>query len=145
MPLHRRRGGRVRRCGGSGRLREERGSAVVDFVLVMAVLVPLVLGILQTALVLHVRNTLTAAAAEGARHGATLGSSPAEGAARTRTQISGTLSGRFARDVTAGVVSVGGTPTVVVRVEADVPPLGLWGPGLHLEVDGHAVQEQEAR
>lgn len=134
MPLDRRPDGR-----------DQRGVAVVDFVLVMAVLVPLVLGILQTALVLHVRNTLTAAAAEGARHGATLGSSPADGAARTRSQITGTLSGRFAGNVSGGVEAVGGTATVVVRVAADVPPLGLWGPGLHLEVDGHAVQEQADR
>ena len=35
----------------------ERGSAVVDFVLVLVVLVPLFLGILQVALVLLVRNT----------------------------------------------------------------------------------------
>ena len=48
----------------------ERGSAVVDFVLVMVVLVPLVLGIAQVGLVLHVRNTLTAAASDGARSAA---------------------------------------------------------------------------
>ena len=40
----------------------ERGAAVVDFVLVLLVLLPLVLGILQLALVLHVRNTLASAA-----------------------------------------------------------------------------------
>ena len=34
----------------------ERGAAVVDFVLVLLVLLPLVLGILQLALVLHVRT-----------------------------------------------------------------------------------------
>ena len=45
----------------------ERGAAVVDFVLVLLVLLPLVIGILQLALVLHVRNTLASAAAEGAR------------------------------------------------------------------------------
>ena len=51
------------------RRRDERGSAVVDFVLVMIILVPLFLGILQVALVLHVRNTLTAAASDGATAG----------------------------------------------------------------------------
>ena len=34
---------------------------MVDFVLVLVVVVPLFLGIFQVALVLHVRNTLTAA------------------------------------------------------------------------------------
>ena len=52
-------------------MRNQRGSAVVDFVLVLAVLVPLFLGILQLALVLMVRNTLSSAAAEGARLAAT--------------------------------------------------------------------------
>ena len=62
----------------------ERGSAVVDFVLVLVVLVPLFLGILQVALVLLVRNTLAAAASEGARYAATLDRGPADGVARTR-------------------------------------------------------------
>ncbi|MGH3358422.1 MAG: TadE/TadG family type IV pilus assembly protein, partial [Nocardioidaceae bacterium] len=50
----------------------DRGSAVVDFCLVMVVLVPLVLGIFQVGFVLHVRNTLTSAASEAARQAATL-------------------------------------------------------------------------
>ena len=57
----------------------ERGAAVVDFVLVLLVLLPLVIGILQLALVLHVRNTLASAAAEGARHAAVAGSSGVAG------------------------------------------------------------------
>ncbi len=75
----------------------QRGAAVVDFVLVLVVLVPVFLGVLQVALVLFVRNTVTAAASEGARYAATLGRDPADGAARTRSQISGALAGRYAR------------------------------------------------
>ncbi|WP_328828872.1 TadE/TadG family type IV pilus assembly protein [Nocardioides acrostichi] len=114
----------------------------MDFVLVMLVLVPLVLGILQVSLVLFVRNTLTAAASDGARYGATVGHSPQDAAARARSQISGAVADRFARDVDARVVSVGGAPTVVVTVHATVPALGLGGPAVDLTVDGHAVQEQ---
>ena len=62
----------------------ERGAAVVEFVLVMVLLVPLVLGIAQVALVLHVRNTLSAAASDGARASAPLEASPADGARRAR-------------------------------------------------------------
>ncbi len=123
------------------RRRDDRGSAVVDFVLVMVILVPLFLGILQVALVLHVRNTLTAAAAEGARYGATAGHTPENGATRTRSQVTGTLSGRFADRVSAAHTVLDGAPAVVIHVEADVPPLGLWGPRVHLEVDGHAIAE----
>ena len=80
----------------SPRRSDERGAAVVDFVLVLVVLVPLFLGILQVALVLHVRNTLTAAASEGARYAAAADRPLEAGAARTREQIAGALAARFA-------------------------------------------------
>lgn len=122
--------------------RGERGSAVVDFVLVLVVLVPVFLGILQVALVLLVRNTLASAASEGARYAATLDRGPADGAARTRDQIDGAISGRFAQDVSAQQASVDGAPGVEVTVRAVVPALGIGGPGIALEVTGHAVEEQ---
>lgn len=109
--------------------------------LVVTVLVPLFLGVIQVALVVHVRTTLTAAAAEGARYAATLDQTPAAGVARTREQIGHALAGRYAQAVTAGPVSVAGAPGIRVRVRAEVPPLGLWGPGVPLSVDGHAVVE----
>lgn len=120
----------------------QRGSAVVDFVLVMLILVPLFLGILQVALVLHVRNTLASAASEGARYGATADRGPADAAARTRDQIRTALSPQYADQVTARPASVGGAPGIEVRVEADVPALGLGGLGIHLSVAGHAVEEE---
>jgi len=126
----------------SRRSRGERGAAVVDFVLVSLVLVPLVLGLVQVALVLHVRNTLTAAAAEGARYAATVDRQPQDGVARTRAQIAGALADRFAGRVSAADVTVDGVPAVEVRVHADVPPLGLWGPAVSLDVAGHAVREE---
>jgi hypothetical protein len=115
---------------------------VVDFVLVTAVLVPMFLGILQVALVLLVRNTLASAAAEGARYAATLDRGPADGAARTRQQIDGAISGHFADDVDARPAVVDGAPGVEVVVHATVPALGLGGPGVSLTVAGHAVEEQ---
>ena len=109
----------------------------------VVVLVPLVLGLLQLGLVLHVRNTLTAAASEGARYAATVDRSPGAGAERTRSQISTALAGRFARQVSARPVLVDGVAGVEVQVRAEVPPLGLWGPGISLVVSGHAVEETE--
>jgi len=123
-----------------GRL--ERGAAVVDFVLVTVVLVPLVLGIVQLGLVLHVRNTLTAAASEGARLGATVDHGPEDGAALTRSRVAGVLAGEYAQDVTATESAVDGYPGVVVQVRAEVPALGLFGPAVALEVEGHAVEEE---
>ena len=62
--------------------------------------------------------------------------------ARTRQQIDGAISGRFARDVDASTVMIDGAPAVEVTVHATVPALGLGGPGVSLEVTGHAVEEQ---
>lgn len=123
------------------RPRTQDGAAVVDFVLVTVVLLPLVLGVLHLALVLHVRNTLTAAASDGARLAATVDRGPADGVRRTRDQIAGALSDRFARDVTARPARVEGRPGIEVRVVAVVPPLGLWGPATRLELTGHAIEE----
>jgi Flp pilus assembly protein TadG len=121
----------------------QRGAAVVDFVLVLVVLIPVFLGILQVALVLFVRNTLTAAASEGARYAATLDRSPDAGAAKTRAQIEGALAGRYARGVSAREVTIDGAPAVEVTVHVVVPALGLGGPAISLDVSGHAIEEQQ--
>jgi Flp pilus assembly protein TadG len=123
------------------RRRDESAAAVVDFVLVMIILVPLVLGVMQVALVLHVRNTLTAAASDGARYGAGLDHTPEDGARRTRDLIDDAIAGRYAQDVSASATTVDGYPGVEVRVRAEVPALGLFGPAMDVEVEGHAVQE----
>ena len=123
------------------RSRGSRGAAIVDFVLVLAVLVPLFLGILQLALVLLVRNTLVAAASEGARYAATLDRDQDDGEARTRAQIDGALAARYAQDVHAERVLIDGAPGVEVTVRAVVPALGLGGPGIELTVTGHAIEE----
>jgi Flp pilus assembly protein TadG len=122
--------------------RHQRGAAVVDFVLVLVVLVPVFLGVLQVALVLLVRNTVIAAASEGARYAATLDRDPAAGAARTRSQIGGALAGRYARDVTAHEVTIDGAPAVEVTVHVVIPALGLGGPGISLDLSGHAIEER---
>ena len=124
------------------RTRGGRGAAIVDFVLVLAVLVPLFLGILQLALVLLVRNTLVAAASEGARYAATLDRGPGDGEARTEAQIRGALADRFADDVHARPVLIHGAPGIEVTVHALVPALGLGGPGIELTVTGHAIEEE---
>lgn len=126
----------------TSRPRREDGAAVVDFVLVMLLLVPIFLGILQVALVLHVRNTLASAASEGARYGATFDRSPADGAARTREQIAGAVSARYAQRVSGRQTTLNGAPAVVVNVRAQVPALGFAGPAVTLNVSGHAVEEE---
>ncbi len=122
--------------------RGERGSAVVDFVLVTMLLLPLVVGILQLALVLHVRNTLASAAGEGARHAAVVGSSAGAGRAKVAELLDGAVSDDLARRIDVHPAAVGGAPGYEAVVEADVSVLGLGGPSVHLRVVGHAVAEE---
>lgn len=120
---------------------DERGSAVVDFVLIMVLLVPLVLGVMQVGLVMHVRNTVAAAASEGARAAAVIDAGPAAGAQRTRRMIRAAIADRYADDVSASYESVAGVPGTVVHVRTSVPALGLFGPGVTLNIEGHAIRE----
>ncbi len=119
----------------------EAGSAVVDFVLVGVLTTILFVAVLQVALALHVRSTLTDCAAEGARYGALADRGPAAGAERTRELIEMSVSPRFAQDVSAEAVEVDGLPVVRVEVRAALPVIGLLGPGGTLVVDGHALRE----
>lgn len=120
----------------------ERGAAVVDFVLVTVILVPLVLGVLQLALVLHVRNTLTAAASEAARQAAVADAGPGAGIRYARDHVQGALTGRFATDIQQLAAQFDGAPAVEVRIRAEVPTMGLWGPDVEISVSGHAVRER---
>jgi Flp pilus assembly protein TadG len=122
-------------------LTDDDGSAVVEFTLVAILLTVLFLGVLQLGLALHVRNTLTASAAEGARYAANADREPQDGVAVTRQLIRESLADSFARDVTSGSEIVGGVPTVFVEVRAQLPLVGLLGPSRGIVVRGHAVEE----
>ena len=120
----------------------DRGSATVEFALVSVLTCVLFAAVLQVALAVHVRNTLIAAAAEGARYGAAADRTPADAAQRATEIITASLSGAYARDVTADYQRVAGVLTVVVEVAAPMPVLGLVGPNDALDVQAHAMAEQ---
>ncbi|MEZ5117110.1 MAG: TadE/TadG family type IV pilus assembly protein [Candidatus Nanopelagicales bacterium] len=119
---------------------DDRGSAALEFALVAPLVLLLGLAVVQVGLALHVRTTLTAAAAEGARVGALADRGPAAGAARTRAVLSDNLAGDVVESVTAGYETSGGVPVVAVRVRARLPLLGLLGPTA-TEVTGRAMRE----
>lgn len=96
---------------------------------------------MQVALVMHVRNVTTAAAAEGARAQAALDAPPGAGEQRTRTQVEAGIGERFVRSIAVAPTTVAGSPGVEVTVVSEVPALGLLGPGMTVEVTGHAVSE----
>jgi len=119
----------------------DSGSAIVEFTLVAVLLTVLFLGLLQLGLALHVRNTLLASAAEGARFAANADRDPAQGEDVARNLIRSALADSFADQVTSGSESIGGVPTVYVQVEATLPLVGLLGPPRTLRLRGHALEE----
>ncbi|GAB3593290.1 hypothetical protein GCM10027446_15380 [Angustibacter peucedani] len=126
--------------------REDAGSAVVDFALVGGLLTLVLLSVVQLGLVIHVRNTLTDCASEGARWGARSDRTPADGAARARELVASELGGGYAArvgDVRAGEVDVGGVREVEVSLTAPLPLVGLVGPAGSLTVHGHAFAEAQ--
>ncbi|MEZ2392060.1 TadE family protein [bacterium RCC_150] len=117
---------------------DERGSAVVDFVLVGALLTAFFLAIVQLALVLHVRNTLIDAASSGARYGTLADRTATDARERTAELIGTALNGDFARDISTSEADFQGLRTLEVTVRSPLPMIGLIGPGAALEVKGHA-------
>lgn len=118
----------------------ERGSAPAEFALVGALLTLLTLSVLQLGLALHVRNTVTDAAAEGARVAALAGATAEDGAERTRLLI-GVALGGYPVEVGVGTTVSAGHSLIEVRVTAPLPILGLVGVEQGLEVTGHAPIE----
>jgi Flp pilus assembly protein TadG len=127
--------------GFSRSVTEDRGSAVVEFVLVGALLTVLTLSVIQLGLVLLIRNTVLDAASEGARFGALADNSPADGIQRTRDLITTALGSTYSRDVSASVGSYRGHPADIITVVTPLPLIGLVGIDHSLEVHGHAAIE----
>jgi len=124
---------------GENRKGVERGAAVVDFVLIGALLTSLFLAVVQLTLVLHVRNTLIDAAASGARYGTLADRNDGDAKERTVQLITAALNADFARDVGTSESTFQGIRTLEVTVRAPLPVIGFIGPRALLEVKGHAA------
>ncbi|WP_084106096.1 TadE/TadG family type IV pilus assembly protein [Demequina sp. NBRC 110056] len=117
----------------------DRGSAAVEFVLVGTLVLLLGLALLQLILALHVRNTLTSSAFEGARSAALADRGLADGEARAESLATDALGG-ISAVAQAREETVAGATVVVVEVAAPMPVIGLWGPGI-LRVEARAFEE----
>ncbi|WNB89374.1 pilus assembly protein [Glutamicibacter protophormiae] len=117
----------------------DEGSAVAEYVMVLALASILFGIILQVGFALHVRNTLIDAAATGARYASLADRTDADGAERTRGIIADTVGERYAQEISVSRTSVGALPAVEVHVVAPLPVLATLGPPEGLEVSGHAV------
>ena len=123
----------------------ERGSAVVDFVLVGVLVVALLLAVLQVAVYVHLRNVIVASAQQGARYAANVDVPVEAGAARTleivgQATSAGTAAGLACESVQE--VDDSGLTLVVVRCVGAVPSLfAPLGDLLPLSAAGRSVAE----
>ena len=132
-----------RLCGDRGD-RGEAGAAIVEFVLVGALLLFLTLGVIQVGLLLHARNVLAADAAEGARRAASLTADVAAGGAAAEQLARGSVPG-LSRDGLScrarQTAAPGGAPIAEVTCTADLHmtfvPLG----SVHVSVTGRSLKE----
>jgi Flp pilus assembly protein TadG len=128
-----------------GRDDGERGSAVVDFVLVSMLIVALLLAVLQVAVYVHVRNVVTTSAQEGARYAANADVDAALGAARTVEIVGRATSQQTAAGLSctsAEEPDATGLTLVAVRCSGAVPTVfAALGNLLPLQVTGRAVKE----
>ncbi len=121
----------------------DAGSAVAEFALVAALVSLMFASVLQLGYALHVHNTATAHAIEGAREGARLGNTSEQGAARTRELLGTTLPGSYGTSVSAHRITVGGVQVLEVTATLPVPLLGPLGPPGAMTVTGQAFAEDQ--
>ena len=119
----------------------ESGSAVVDFIMVGALVIVVFVALLQVALGVYARNVLTDAAGDGARRAALVGGTEDEARRRVQTLSDAALRRGYVDTVTVSRVPSGDLTIVQVTVKAPFPVLGLLGPGGTLTVTGRAVDE----
>ena len=119
----------------------DSGSAVVDFVMVGALVITVFVALLQVVLGVYARNVLTDAAGDGARRAALVGGTEAEARQRVQVLSDAALRRGYVDTVTVSRVPSGELMIVEVTVTAPFPVLGLFGPGGTLRATGHAVDE----
>ncbi len=124
----------------------ERGSQVVEFVLVQFLVLALVCAILQIGYALHVRNLASYAAAEGARRGAIHGGVEDEDVSAARQaagEVVDSLIGR-GRDnvISAQITRDNGVRILRITVTTTLPVIGPWGPR-SLSATGSAMIEED--
>jgi Flp pilus assembly protein TadG len=132
----------------SGPRNDERGAALVEFVMVAVLLVFLLFGVLQVAGVYYVRNVVSASVADAARYAASAGADPAVGGVRAEQLIRRSLSGPTSTSIRCRSRLDVDNPSglTVARVECTGRIRSLFLPiGALVEIDvvGHALREPD--
>lgn len=113
---------------------------MVEFALVLPILLLVLVGVVQFALVHHAQNVATTAAQEGARLAAVEGGDAAAGEARARDVLrSGLGSTAESFDVTASQTG----ETVVVDAAGNYPLIFPWLGSRTISIDASATMRKE--
>lgn len=118
-------------------LRDQRGSAPAEFLMVSVLLTTLTLAVLQIALALYVRNVVHDATVEGAFYAALADTTLADGEARVTSTVDHMLADGLVQSISATEAD----GTITMRVRATLPLLGLWGVDQGMEITAYAPAE----
>lgn len=118
----------------------EAGESMVEFALVLPVLLLVLVGVVQFALVHHAQNVVTTAAQEGARLAAAEGGDPTGGAQRTRDVLD---SGLGSTGDGLEVAATDDGETVTVQASGDYPLIFPWLGSRDIEIDATASVRKE--
>ena len=118
----------------------EAGESMVEFALVLPVLLLVLVGVVQFALVHHAQNVVTTAAQEGARLAAGEGGDAIDGEQRTRDVLGSGLGGN-SDDFEVAATDDG--ETVTVRASGDYPLIFPWLGSRDIELDATASVRKE--
>jgi Flp pilus assembly protein TadG len=113
---------------------------MVELAPVLPVLLAILIGVVQFALVYHAKDVASTAAQEGARLAAAEGRTPAEGVARAREVLESGLGGT-GREFTVTAQDTG--ETVVVQAEGDYPLIIPWVTGKGIPIGAEAEVHKE--
>ncbi|WGH90952.1 pilus assembly protein [Auritidibacter ignavus] len=124
-----------------GSLRGERGSAVAESTMIIAVIAVLMVSIMQLAVIIHTRNTMIDAASAGARYAGLADKSVSDGVERAETLLTESIPGASQAQVSAQVSAVpggDGAELITITVEHGIPMVGFVAAPVTWEVSGHA-------
>ncbi len=119
----------------------EAGESMVEFALVLPVLLLVLVGVVQFALVHHAQNVVTTAAQEGARMAAAEGGDAVVGEQRTRDVLG---SGLGSTGDGFEVAAMDDGETVTVRASGDYPLIFPWLGSRDIELDATANVRKES-
>lgn len=121
--------------------RAERGEATLELALVLPVLLTILVGIVQFALVSHARLVTSTAAQEGARLAAAEGRTALDGVTRTQNVL---RSGLGATGAAFTVTAEEGREGVSVVAKGDYPLFIPWVTGRSIPIEARAAVYREA-